>query len=101
MSGRWAGSTRRTRLPSNWPTIRANILRRDNHRCTLIINGHRCTSPATEVDHRDRLAGDHPSNLRSLCTTHHAAKTSQEGNTTRWEHRMTRPAEQHPGMISP
>jgi 5-methylcytosine-specific restriction protein A len=98
MPGRWAGSSRRARLPSNWRAIRAAVLRRDGHQCTWVHDGQRCTQQAIDVDHRDRQGGDHPANLRSLCTTHHSKKSAAEGNQVRWQHRETRPKEQHPGL---
>jgi 5-methylcytosine-specific restriction protein A len=97
----WQGSQRRKTLPTNWRQLRATILKRDGHQCTWTVNGHRCTNPATDVDHRNRhIQSDDPSNLQSLCTTHHAHKTALEGNTERWRYRTKRPAEQHPGLIT-
>lgn len=92
MPGKWAGSTRATRLPPNWKTIRRRILQRDNHRCVI------CGEPATEVDHV--IAGDDhaPVNLRSLCVHHHRRKSSVEGNAARWKNRHREP-EPHPGVI--
>lgn len=100
MSGQWKNSTRKQRLPSNWETtIVPRIKARDGNRCTWVDNGHRCTGPADDVDHRDRHAGDHDDNLRSLCRQHHAHKTSREGNAERWRYTNRRPPEQHPGLI--
>jgi len=100
----WAGSTRRSRLPSDWPTIRGRILRRDGHRCTWIDRGRRCTAEATEVDHR-RNGDDHSdTNLRSLCEPHHARKSAAEGGRAphkRNQHLRLRPTEPHPGIIRP
>ena len=75
----WQGSTRRERLPANWPALRAERLRLDHYRCRWIVNGRRCTEPATDVDHI--VAGDDHSmsNLRSLCSAHHLRKSGQEG----------------------
>lgn len=99
MSGHWAGSNRRARLPKNWPTIRARILRRDEHRCTWMTNGHRCTAPATDVDHR-RPGDDHSdANLRSLCGPHHARKSAAEGGRAPHRRLRRRPAEAHPGLL--
>ena len=75
----WRGSDRRSRLPANWPQLRARVLRRDKHRCTWIENNERCPNKATDVDHR-RAGDDHSeSNLRSLCADHHKRKSGQEG----------------------
>jgi hypothetical protein len=51
MPSGWVGSGRRARLPSNWPAIRAAVLRRDGHQCTWVQDEQRCTQPAIEVDH--------------------------------------------------
>jgi 5-methylcytosine-specific restriction enzyme A len=101
MSGGWAGSRRRTRLPGNWRTIRAAVLRRDGHQCTWVHNGQRCIQQATEVDHIRPMTDDHSlASLRSLCTMHHSKKSSAEGHAVRWAIREARPAEKHPGVIS-
>ncbi|AKY03312.1 HNH endonuclease [Streptomyces phage Aaronocolus] len=100
----WSGSDRRERLPSNWQQIRRRILRRDGNRCTWVeYHGARCEELATEVDHI--VAGDNhdDSNLRSLCTWHHARKSASEGAAAsaakrrRIEKRFRR-TEDHPGL---
>lgn len=90
--------------PGNWKTTRKRILARDGHTCT--VTG--CTTPALEVDHIVNVAagGTHADdNLTSLCYTHHAAKTQLEraAGIARYHAARphTRPAEQHPGRISP
>jgi len=62
------GSTR------SWRRLRAIVLARDGHRCRV------CGQPAAEVDHIIRVIDggtDHPSNLRSLCREHHAARHAE------------------------
>lgn len=57
-----AGSTTR------WRAIRAAILARDRHRCTIAAKG--CTTLATHVDHivpREMGGGDEMTNLRAAC----------------------------------
>ena len=99
MPGRWAGSGRRVRLPSNWRAIRAAVLRRDGHQCTWVQDGQRCTQQATEVDHIRPMTDDHTlESLRSLCAMHHGKKSSAEGHAARWAIREARPKEPHPGM---
>jgi 5-methylcytosine-specific restriction enzyme A len=97
MSGQWRGSTRRARLPKDWPTIRARILQRDGHRCTKQTIDGRCDVAATDVDHV--IPGDDHSdaNLTSLCTDHHRAKTAREG--ARAVVRRAREPEPHPGVL--
>lgn len=83
-SGNWTDSTRRRRLPPDWPARRARILKRDGGQCTHRDDyGARCPSPATDVDHI-RPGDDHrESNLTSLCGYHHDKKSSREGGMAR------------------
>lgn len=75
----WSSSQRRQQLPPEWPIIRVRVLKRDGHRCVELVDGKRCTAPATDVDHI-RPGNDHrDSNLRSLCSWHHNQKSSREG----------------------
>lgn len=101
MSGHWAGSQRRHQLPDDWPTRRAAVLDRDEHRCRWREDGTVCGKRATDVDHI-RRGNDHSyANLQALCAEHHAIKSSREGTEARWQARMRRPAERHPGLIGP
>lgn len=102
MPGGWRKSDRAATLPTNWPKLREAIRKRDGYQCTWITDGRRCTGPADEVDHEDRHGGDDPSNLRSLCTPHHAQKSAAEGVEARRAiaAQRYRPQEQHPGLIS-
>lgn len=97
MPSQWAGSTRRARLPRDWPAIRQRILKRDQRRCTW----PGCGQPATDVDHI--VAGDDhtDANLTSLCDPHHRAKSGREGAAARTYVSPRRPAEQHPGLRQP
>lgn len=100
MSGGWEGSDRKQRLPDNWPALRAERLRLDDHRCTWKLkSGARCPRPATEVDHRVPGDDHRMANLRSLCPHHHGLKSGQEGNQARRAARDKgkRPPERHPG----
>ncbi|KOV10358.1 HNH endonuclease [Streptomyces sp. XY431] len=80
----WSGSTRRERLPSDWPTRRQVVLRRDAWRCVAVTrDGDRCTEAATDVDHI-RPGDDHSlDNLQALCRWHHGRKSAYEGVTAR------------------
>lgn len=73
----WESSTRRARLPGNWNTLRAAALRRDRHRCRT------CGAPATEVDHIARGDDHRLTNLQSLCSPCHQAKTTAEATEAR------------------
>jgi 5-methylcytosine-specific restriction enzyme A len=98
MAGQWKGSTRRTRLPSNWPAIRAYVLTRDGHQCQLRYAG--CTSVATEADHITAGDDHRTVNLQAACSPCHATKSAREGGTA-WAAKRSGgrlEAEQHPGL---
>lgn len=103
MPGGWKDSDRRERLPTDWPSIRKRVLRRDGYRCTEVENGVRCVAKATDVDHV-RPGDDHrESNLTSLCGDHHQAKSSREGARGRAialarSRKKFRRTETHPGL---
>lgn len=91
----WNTSTRRQRLPSNWPITRRRILDRDHHQCQLRYPD--CTHHATEVDHVTPGDNHHPANLQAACRSCHATKSAREGNAAKRP--RTRPPEPHPGRI--
>lgn len=103
----WDGQGRAPRLPRNWRIIRADVLRRDGHRCRATLdNGARCTRRATDVDHLEPMRDDHnPDALQSLCADHHRQKTGREGAAASaatkraTAARRHRPQPPHPGLI--
>ncbi|ASU85953.1 HNH endonuclease [Nocardiopsis gilva YIM 90087] len=100
MSG-WRNSTRRSRLPRSWPSVRAGVLERDGYRCTWIEHGERCERVATDVDHIVNGDDHSDQNLRSLCRPHHRAKSSSEGGraAAAKQPKRRRDPEPHPGLI--
>lgn len=97
----WSGSTRRQRLPRDWPRIRRRIIRRDKGRCTAVYSdGTRCVEPGTDVDHI--VPGDDhtDANLQLLCGWHHKHKSATEGGTAaaRTRVRTERPRPTHPAL---
>lgn len=98
----WSTSTRRGRLPKDWPAIRRRVIARDGGRCVATMrDGSRCTEAGTEVDHV--VAGDDHSmaNLQLLCAWHHKRKTQAEAAAARRRQprpRRAREAEAHPGL---
>lgn len=97
----WEGSTRKSRLPVDWPRLRVVVLKRCGYRCEWIDNGLRCPDVATDVDHIER-GDDHAlGNLQGLCRTHHLTKTSREAQAVKAERKaLTRlPVEHQPGII--
>jgi 5-methylcytosine-specific restriction protein A len=91
----WATSTRRSRLPSNWDTIRAYVLHRDDWRCQ--IRGPRCAGRASDVDHIERGDNHAVKNLQAACRPCHASKSSREGRAAKASPK--RAPETHPGII--
>ncbi|MDR1265920.1 MAG: hypothetical protein LBK42_10285 [Propionibacteriaceae bacterium] len=98
MPGHWQNSTRRTRLPKNWPTIRTTILTRDHHQCQWVRadTGQPCHHPARDVDHITPGDNHHPNNLQALCPWHHNRKSSREGHQAK---RRPKPPPPHPGLL--
>lgn len=95
----WQGSTRRQRLPDDWPARRRHVLDRDGHRCTVVVNGARCTARADDVDHIVRGDDHSYSNLASICRPHHKQKTAREAADARRRTSNRRPQEPHPGLV--
>lgn len=95
-------SDRKARLPSNWGSLREEVLQRCGRRCEVLKkDGSRCRDRATEVDHV--IPGDDHrlSNLRGICAWHHARKSAAEGVAARAAARatLTRAPERHPGLL--
>lgn len=99
--GQWRSSTRRARLPTDWPARRRRILIRDQHRCQLDYPGI-CAERATDVDHI--IAGDNHDdhNLQAACDPCHQHKSSREGVHARADRaaQRLRPPRRHPGRRS-
>lgn len=97
----WEGSTRRSRLPKDWPRIRRRIIRRDGGQCTALhSDGRRCDLPGTDVDHIAPGDDHRDENLRLLCAWHHRQKSSSEGGTAASLTRVSvhRPRPTHPAL---
>jgi 5-methylcytosine-specific restriction endonuclease McrA len=96
MSGGWANSDRKARLPSNWSQIRARVLARDPI-CKLCN-----VRPSTHCDHIEAKTDAHAEDrLQGVCATCHGLKSSREGNEAQRANPRpgrTRPPEQHPGL---
>ena len=96
MSGGWEGSDRKSRLPSNWATIRRKVLDRDPI-CKLC--GVR---PSTHCDHIEAKTDAHAEDrLQGVCAICHGLKSSAEGNAAQRANPRPgrrRPEEPHPGM---
>ncbi|WDM16753.1 HNH endonuclease [Streptomyces lavenduligriseus] len=97
----WQGSTRRSRLPKDWPRIRARVLRRDKGVCQAVFSdGRLCGQPATQVDHIVPGDDHRLANLQALCAWCHARKSASEGGAAaaRTRVRTDRPKPTHPAL---
>lgn len=90
----WSTSTRRSRLPADWPARRQRVLIRDRHRCV------QCGARATDVDHIEPGDNHDLDNLQSLCDPCHTAKTQAEATAARQAKRPStiRRPQPHPGL---
>lgn len=86
----WTGSTRRSRLPKDWPRRVRLVLQRDPT-CKLHY-AHICTTNSTEVDHI--IAGDDHrlAALQGVCHPCHQRKTNTERPS------IKRAPAPHPGL---
>ena len=98
-SNRFATSTRRAELPSNWQSLRKITRRRAQGRCEWTTNGVRCTARGTDCDHIDDPDNHSPSNLQWLCHDHHEIKTKAEAKAARHPGSRKRPTKPHIGLI--
>ena len=93
MSGRWATSDRRSRLPNDWPKRVAQTKARAKGKCQAVTHEPECDGIGRECDHI-RAGDDHSlANLQWLSTPCHKAKTQADKPSHK------RPAPQHPGVI--
>jgi 5-methylcytosine-specific restriction protein A len=92
----WEHSTRRRRLPPDWPKRREQTKKRAGGQCEHMQHGVRCVLPGNECDHI--VAGDNHSleNLQWLCAPHHREKTQREARAAQVSEK--RPRERHPGL---
>lgn len=96
----WAGSTRRQRLPANWPQLVKQVKARDRGRCQAPVHVPKCDGIGTDVDHIIEGDDHRLTNLMLLSGPCHVAKTSRENaerNRARTAARI-RP-DRHPGAI--
>ena len=95
----WESSTRRARLPKDWPKRVAQVKKRSNGLCEATRHVAECDGLGAEVDHRTQGDDHTMANLQHLSTPCHAAKTKAENaarNKLNAQLRR-RPTEPHPG----
>lgn len=95
MTGRWADSNRRSRLPKDWSSrIVPRIRKRDHNRCV------RCSSTTRLEVHHIGDDDDHgDANLETLCHDCHATETSRQATAARRPRPSAkRTPPRHPGL---
>lgn len=102
----WETSDRRRFLPKDWDRLRAQRFEMDGHRCTFRDpdTRERCSAEAEECDHIGARTDHRLHMLRSLCSYHHAKKSSSEGRAALDAKRAIidqrfRRTEPHPGDL--
>lgn len=96
----WSNSTRRQRLPKDWPKRVAQVKRRAQGLCEATKHAPGCDGHGKDVDHITQGDTHHLANLQYLSRECHDAKTRAE-NAAR--NRLNaalrrRPTETHPGV---
>ncbi|MER5312899.1 HNH endonuclease [Streptomyces sp. NPDC002773] len=96
MAHNWGTSSRASRLPGNWKTIRARVIARDPL-CQICR-----VRPSVIADHIEAMTDDHRLEaLQGVCEPCHRLKTSAEANAARAANPSPgrrRPPETHPGL---
>jgi 5-methylcytosine-specific restriction endonuclease McrA len=94
------GAWRTTPRPRGWKALRAAVLDRDDHQCTWIQDGQRCTQAGTDADHIGDPEDHRPENLRTLCGYHHRKRTALQAVAARGPlPSRARPRPSHPGLL--
>lgn len=92
----WSSSDRRSRLPHDWPKLRAQVKRRARGRCEAAVHVAECDRIGTDCDHITQGDDHSLANLQWLSRPCHDAKTRADNGIAR---RLTLPSEQHPGAL--
>jgi len=90
----WDTSTRRDRLPTNWPTLVAKVKRRAKGRCEATHHAPGCTGRGRDVDHITQGDNHGLTNLQYLSGPCHERKTRLDNG---YAAVVRRPTEHHPG----
>lgn len=95
----WHNSTRRQRLPKDWPTRVTAVKRRAQGLCEATHHTPDCTGQGQDVDHITQGDDHSLTNLQYLSRQCHDAKTRSENAARNRLHAALkrRPAEPHPG----
>ena len=95
----WSTSTRRHRLPTNWPTLRTQARDRAGDQCQATTHHPHCNGIGTDADHITPGDNHTLDNLAWLSTECHKAKTAAETAARNKARSRKRPEEQHPGLL--
>ena len=92
----WATSTRRQRLPIDWPTRRRAVKARAHGHCQAPVHVDGCDGIGTQCDHIVNNDDHSLTNLQWLSKACHTAKTQREAAQAKPSRR--RQHEPNPGM---
>lgn len=98
-NGRWAGSTRRKRLPPGWSSrIQPAVIHRDPY---CMLRTHCDGAPSTQADHIQPGDDHRMENYQGACKRCHQWKSSHEGGKAAAAARASRrrAPERHPGLL--
>lgn len=97
----WSTSDRRTRLPHNWATIRAQVKARARGQCQATTHHPHCNGRGTDADHIKPGDNHNLTNLQWLSAPCHKAKTAAETSQRNKANAALkrRPQEAHPGRL--
>lgn len=101
MTGRWASSNRRSRLPADWPQRVAATRDRARGRCEAEQHVDDCDGIGTQCDHHQHGDDHSLANLRWLSTPCHKAKTQAEAAAAHRAHydQAKRRPQRHPSEL--
>lgn len=100
--GRWDGSSRAARLPTNWNQIRGLVRKRAAGKCQCHGCDHctrqPCQAPGRDVDHIQPGDDHRLANLQLLCRWCHDLKTRNEGAAAHTQRTTRYPTAGPPGL---
>ena len=97
----WATSDRASRLPPDWPKIKARVKARAAGRCQAATHAPHCDGIGAEADHITPGDDHNLANLQWLSAPCHKAKTRSEtiARNKSIAALRKRPAPPHPGSV--
>lgn len=98
----WSTSQRKTELPANWQSLRAQAKARAGGVCERRdTTGTRCTAQGRELHHTGDKHDHRLENLQWICPPHHQEETNRQAKAaqhTKYVAAKKRTPEPHPGI---